>query len=55
MVDLQHHYHYHYGANEVMLVVEVYRVLRDGAPYPPDQQIKDFDGKKFAFPLSLLK
>lgn len=31
-----------------MIVVEAYKVLRDRAPYPPDQIIKDLEGK-FAF------
>lgn len=43
---------WHYGlcrrATEAMAVVEAYKVLRDRAPYPPDQVIKDLDGK-FAF------
>ncbi|MBA0663423.1 hypothetical protein Goklo_003542 [Gossypium klotzschianum] len=35
-------------ATEAMLVVDAYKVLRDRAPYPPDQVIKDLEGK-FAF------
>ena len=31
-----------------MVVVEAYKVLRDRAPYPPDQVIRDLEGK-FAF------
>jgi len=31
-----------------MVIVEVYKVLRDRAPYPSDQVIKDLEGK-FAF------
>lgn len=42
----------HYGlsrtATEAMVVIEAYKVLRDRAPYPPDQVIKDLHGK-FAF------
>ncbi|GMI96619.1 HYPOXIA RESPONSE UNKNOWN PROTEIN 54 [Hibiscus trionum] len=33
-----------------MLMVDAYKVLRDRAPYPPDQVIKDLQGK-FAFVL----
>lgn len=35
-------------ATEAMIVVEAYKVLRDRAPYPPDQVIKELEGK-FAF------
>lgn len=31
-----------------MVIVEAYKVLRDRAPYPSDQIIKDLEGK-FAF------
>ncbi|PWA40343.1 allantoinase [Artemisia annua] len=37
-------------ANEAMIVVEAYKVLRDRAPYPADQVIKELDGK-FSFVL----
>nr|GEU95634.1 stem-specific protein TSJT1 [Tanacetum cinerariifolium] len=37
-------------ANEAMVVVEAYKVLRDRAPYPADQVIKELDGK-FSFVL----
>lgn len=33
-----------------MVVVEAYKVLRDRAPYPVDQVIKELDGK-FSFVL----
>ncbi|KAI8000510.1 Stem-specific protein TSJT1 [Camellia lanceoleosa] len=44
----------HYGlsrqATEAMVVVEAYKVSRDRAPYPPDQVVRDLQGK-FAFVL----
>ncbi|OMO65174.1 hypothetical protein COLO4_31492 [Corchorus olitorius] len=46
--ELRRHYGLSRGATEAMVVVEAYRVLRDRAPYPPDQVIKDLEGK-FAF------
>ncbi|KAK9089342.1 hypothetical protein Scep_028424 [Stephania cephalantha] len=36
------------GTNEAMFVIEAYRTLRDRAPYPADQVVKDLDGS-FAF------
>nr|DAD22919.1 TPA_asm: hypothetical protein HUJ06_024382 [Nelumbo nucifera] len=48
--DLRRHYGLSKQTNEAMLVVEVYKVLRDRAPYPSDQVIRDFAGK-FAFVL----
>ncbi|KDP40238.1 hypothetical protein JCGZ_02236 [Jatropha curcas] len=35
-------------ANEVIIVIEAYRTLRDRGPYPADQVVKDIEGK-FAF------
>lgn len=35
-------------ANEVIIVIEAYRTLRDRGPYPADQVLRDFHGK-FAF------
>lgn len=35
-------------ANEVIVVIEAYRTLRDRGPYPADQVVKDIQGK-FAF------
>ncbi|XP_010259154.1 PREDICTED: stem-specific protein TSJT1 [Nelumbo nucifera] len=35
-------------ANEVIIVIEAYRTLRDRGPYPADQVVKDLNGK-FAF------
>ncbi|KAF5207438.1 Aluminum induced protein [Thalictrum thalictroides] len=46
--DLRRHYGLCRLTTEAMLVIEVYKVLRDRAPYPSDQVIKDFAGK-FAF------
>ncbi|XP_008225080.1 PREDICTED: uncharacterized protein LOC103324748 [Prunus mume] len=46
--DLRRHYGLPRQATEAMVVVEAYKVLRDRAPYPPDQVIKDLQGK-FAF------
>ncbi|XP_041026064.1 stem-specific protein TSJT1-like [Juglans microcarpa x Juglans regia] len=46
--ELRRHYGLSRQATEAMIVVEAYKVLRDRAPYPPDQIIKDLEGK-FAF------
>ncbi|XP_010279266.1 PREDICTED: stem-specific protein TSJT1-like [Nelumbo nucifera] len=35
-------------ANEVIIVIEAYRTLRDRGPFPADQVVKDLNGK-FAF------
>ncbi|KAJ8765810.1 hypothetical protein K2173_015646 [Erythroxylum novogranatense] len=35
-------------ANEVIIIIEAYRTLRDRGPYPPDQVVRDIQGK-FAF------
>ncbi|KAI4296722.1 hypothetical protein L6164_036656 [Bauhinia variegata] len=48
MADLRHHYGLQRQATEAMIMVEAYKVLRDRAPYPPDQVVKDLEGK-FAF------
>ncbi|KAK4800002.1 hypothetical protein SAY86_025367 [Trapa natans] len=37
-------------ANEVIIVIEAYRTLRDRGPYPADQVVRDLTGK-FAFVL----
>ncbi|KAL0348904.1 UNVERIFIED_CONTAM: Transmembrane emp24 domain-containing protein p24beta3 [Sesamum angustifolium] len=37
-------------ANEVIIVIEAYRTLRDRGPYPADQVVRDIQGK-FAFAL----
>ncbi|GKV15911.1 hypothetical protein SLEP1_g26644 [Rubroshorea leprosula] len=36
------------STNDAMLIIEVYRTLRDRGPYPADQVIKDLEGS-FAF------
>ncbi|KAK1290488.1 Stem-specific protein TSJT1 [Acorus calamus] len=46
--DLRRHYGLSRNTNEAMLLVEVYKVLRDRAPYPTDQVINDLTGE-FAF------
>ncbi|GAB4826946.1 hypothetical protein Ancab_033826 [Ancistrocladus abbreviatus] len=46
--ELRRHYGLSREAKDVMIVVEAYKVLRDRAPYPPDQVIKDLQGR-FAF------
>ncbi|KAL8032613.1 hypothetical protein ABFX02_13G107700 [Erythranthe guttata] len=46
--ELRRHYGLSRQATEAMIVIEAYRVLRDRAPYPPDQVVKELEGK-FAF------
>ncbi|KAK9056305.1 hypothetical protein SSX86_027395 [Deinandra increscens subsp. villosa] len=46
--DLRRRYGLSRQATEAMVVVEAYKVLRDRAPYPADQVIKELDGK-FSF------
>ncbi|PIN19737.1 hypothetical protein CDL12_07585 [Handroanthus impetiginosus] len=46
--DLRRHYGLSRQATEAMIIVEAYKVLRDRAPYPPDQVVKGLEGK-FAF------
>ncbi|KAK4271541.1 hypothetical protein QN277_020224 [Acacia crassicarpa] len=48
VADLGHYYGLPRHATEAMIVVEAYKVLRDRAPYPPDQVVKELDGN-FAF------
>ncbi|KAK7412334.1 hypothetical protein VNO78_03788 [Psophocarpus tetragonolobus] len=48
VAELRHHYGLPRQATEAMIVIEAYKVLRDRAPYPPDQVVKHLDGK-FAF------
>ncbi|GLT75080.1 hypothetical protein SLA2020_468310 [Shorea laevis] len=48
MSELRRYYGLSRQATEAMVVVEAYKVLRDRAPYPPDQVIRDLQGK-FAF------
>ncbi len=46
--ELRRHYGLSRQATDAMVVVAAYKVLRDRAPYPSDQVIKDLEGK-FAF------
>lgn len=46
--DMRRHYGLSRQATEAMIIVEAYKVLRDRAPYPPDQVVKELEGK-FAF------
>ncbi|KAK6932552.1 protein of unknown function DUF3700 [Dillenia turbinata] len=46
--DLRRHYGLSRQATDAVVVVEAFKVLRDRAPYPPDQVVKDLEGK-FAF------
>lgn len=46
--DMRRHYGLSRQATEAMIVIEAYKVLRDRAPYPPDQVVKELQGK-FAF------
>lgn len=48
--ELKRHYGLSRHTNEPLLIIEVYKVLRDRAPYPPDQVIRDLIGT-FAFVL----
>ncbi|KAL5727042.1 hypothetical protein ACHQM5_000278 [Ranunculus cassubicifolius] len=45
---LKQHYGLNKTANEVIIVIEAYRTLRDRGPYPADQVVRDIHGK-FAF------
>ena len=49
-MDLRRHYGLQRQATEAIVVAEAYKVLRDRAPYPTDQVIKDLHGD-FAFVL----
>lgn len=46
--DLRRHYGLSRQATEAMIIIEAYKVFHDRAPYPPDQVVKELDGK-FAF------
>ncbi|KMZ67188.1 Aluminum-induced protein [Zostera marina] len=46
--SLIHYYGLSKGANEVMLLIEAYKVLRDRHPYPPSEMLSHFHGK-FSF------
>ncbi|KAF3456929.1 hypothetical protein FNV43_RR01583 [Rhamnella rubrinervis] len=45
---LKQQYGLNKAANEVIIVIEAYRTLRDRGPYPADQVVRDIQGK-FAF------
>jgi len=50
VAHLKQQYGLNKTANEVIIVIEAYRTLRDRGPYPADQVISDLHGK-FAFVL----
>ncbi|XP_027363929.1 stem-specific protein TSJT1-like [Abrus precatorius] len=48
VAHLKQQYGLNKAANEVIIVIEAYRTLRDRGPYPAAQVVRDFQGK-FAF------
>jgi len=48
IVPLKQQYGMNKTANEVTIVIEAYRTLRDRGPYPADKVVRDFGGK-FSF------
>ncbi|XAR49050.1 hypothetical protein NMG60_11032083 [Bertholletia excelsa] len=48
VAHLKQQYGLNKTANEVSIIIEAYRTLRDRGPYPADQVVKDIHGK-FAF------
>jgi len=50
IAELRQRYGLNKTANEVAIVIEAYRTLRDRGPYPADQVVRDLSGK-FAFVL----
>ncbi|GLJ49206.1 hypothetical protein SUGI_1038810 [Cryptomeria japonica] len=48
IMALRQQYGLNKSANEVTIVIEAYRTLRDRGPYPADQVVRDLSGK-FAF------
>ncbi|KAI3469627.1 hypothetical protein Pfo_026290 [Paulownia fortunei] len=48
VAHLKQQYGLNKSANEVIIVIEAYRTLRDRGPYPADQVVRDIQGK-FAF------
>lgn len=48
VANLKQQYGLNKAANEVIIVIEAYRTLRDRGPYPADQVVRDFQGK-FSF------
>ena len=50
VAQLKQQYGLNKAANEVSIVIEAYRTLRDRGPYPVDQVVRDIQGK-FVFVL----
>lgn len=50
IAQLKQQYGLNKAANEVIIVIEAYRTLRDRGPYPADQVVRDIQGK-FVFVL----
>lgn len=50
VAQLKQQYGLNKAANEVIIVIEAYRTLRDRGPYPADQVVRDIQGK-FVFVL----
>ncbi|XP_030973796.1 stem-specific protein TSJT1 [Quercus lobata] len=48
VAQLKQQYGLNKTANEVVIIIEAYRTLRDRGPYPADQVVRDIHGK-FAF------
>jgi hypothetical protein len=48
VANLKQQYGLNKTANEVIIIIEAYRTLRDRGPYPAEQVIRDLEGK-FAF------
>lgn len=45
VANLKQQYGLNKTANEVIIVIEAYRTLRDRGPYPASQVVRDFQGK----------
>lgn len=45
VAQLKQQYGLNKAANEVIIVIEAYRTLRDRGPYPADQVVRDIQGK----------
>uniref|UniRef100_A0A7N0TKL8 DUF3700 domain-containing protein n=1 Tax=Kalanchoe fedtschenkoi TaxID=63787 RepID=A0A7N0TKL8_KALFE len=48
VANLKNQYGLNKTANEAIIAIEAYRTLRDRGPYPPEQVVRDFNGK-FSF------
>ncbi|XP_015084153.2 uncharacterized protein LOC107027515 [Solanum pennellii] len=55
VVHLKQQYGLNNTANEVIILIEAYRTLRDTGPYPPDQAVKDIHGKFASFFMIVLR